>query len=159
KFIISNGGKAVVTAAEVGGNDKVNKITESIINNPLIDDNINIMDAKNILISIAGGLNMTLFEVDKIINGLRSKASKSTYVNFGEKFYETMEEKIKCSVIATSIYDNQDSNLNNSNHVVSKNVANHDIREESVKKKSTFNEPNFNKVEENYNNDNDIKDT
>lgn len=105
KYIIQGGGKAVVTAVEVAGDDKIDKITESILNNPLIDDSISLMHAKNILISIAGGLNMTLFEVDKIIHSLRNKASNSTYINFGAIFDEDLGDKVRVSVIATGIFN------------------------------------------------------
>lgn len=113
KYIIHSGGKAVVTAVEVSGNDKISKITDSILNNPLIDDGISIMHAKNILISIAGGLNMTLFEVDKIIHSLRNKANNSTYINFGAIFDDALGDKIRVSVIATGIFNKKVEYSNN----------------------------------------------
>lgn len=109
KTVIKDGGKAMVTSVEVTGNDRVTKISDTILNNPLLDENINLLLAKNMLINITGGTNMTLFEVDKIVNSLRDKANQDTYVNFGAIFDENMAESIRVAVVSTGI--NEDMNM------------------------------------------------
>ncbi|MGV3278521.1 cell division protein FtsZ [Rickettsiales bacterium LUAb2] len=120
KSVIKGGGRATVTSIEVSGSDRVNKITDAVVNNPLVDNNISLLHAKNILINVTGGVNMTLFEVDKIVNSLRDKASLDTYINFGAIFDEKMAESIRVAIVATGIEEAEFNNI--SEEVFNKNI-------------------------------------
>lgn len=104
KAVISEGGRALVSSVEINsGADKATKVIESVLNNPLLSDDITLTHAKKILISLTGGKSMTLFEVDRIINSLRLKAAHSDYLNFGAVVDNNLQGKVRVSVIATGI--------------------------------------------------------
>ena len=59
--------------------------------------------AKGVLINITGGNDITLFEVDEAANRIRDEVESDAHIIFGSCFDETMEGKIRVSVVATGI--------------------------------------------------------
>ena len=69
---MSSMGKAMMGTGEAEGEDRAEKATEIALNNPLIDD-YSLKGAKGLLINITGGNDLKLFEVDEIVNKIRSE--------------------------------------------------------------------------------------
>jgi cell division protein FtsZ len=59
--------------------------------------------AQGVLINITGGMDMTLFEVDAAANRIREEVDADANIIFGSTFDETMEGKMRVSVVATGI--------------------------------------------------------
>jgi cell division protein FtsZ len=59
--------------------------------------------AKGVLINITGGYDMTLFEVDGAVNRIREEVEEDANIIFGTSVDETMNGRIRVSVVATGI--------------------------------------------------------
>ena len=106
KSIMSGMGKAMMGAAEAEGEDRAAKAAEAAIANPLLDCNY-IGNARSVLINISGGRDITLFEVDRATNLIRSAVEEhGARIIFGSIFDESLKGKIRVSVVATGLRDN-----------------------------------------------------
>jgi cell division protein FtsZ len=59
--------------------------------------------ARGVLINITGGMDMTLFEVDEAANRIRDEVDPDANIIFGSTFDQSLEGKIRISVVATGI--------------------------------------------------------
>ncbi len=105
KMIIENSGYAIISSAEASGEKRLEEVSFNIISNPLIDDLV-ISEAQNALLNITGSSSMTLFEIEYIVNNIKNYIGNSVNFSFGAIFDESMEDKIRVSLIATGFSDN-----------------------------------------------------
>ena len=80
RTVMSEMGKAMMGTGEAEGERRALDAAEAAISNPLLDD-ISMKGAKGVLISIAGGGDMTLFEVDEAANRIRSEVDENALIN------------------------------------------------------------------------------
>ena len=59
--------------------------------------------ARGLLINITGGEDMTLFEVDQAANRIREEVDEEANIIFGSAIDETLNGKVRVSVVATGI--------------------------------------------------------
>ena len=102
RSVMAEMGKAMMGTGEAEGDRRALEAAEAAISNPLLDD-ISMKGARGILINITGGLDMTLFEVDEAANRIREEVDPEANIIFGSTFDETMEGKMRVSVVATGI--------------------------------------------------------
>ena len=102
RTVMSEMGKAMMGTGEAEGDSRAIDAAESAISNPLLDD-ITMEGAKGVLINITGGPDITLFEVDEAANRIRQEVDDNANILFGSTFEDTMEGKIRVSVVATGI--------------------------------------------------------
>ncbi len=95
-------GKAVMGMGEATGDRRASDAAEKAINNPLLDD-VSMKGARGVIVNIAGGYDMTLFEVDEACNRIRDEVDANANIIFGSSFDEKMEGTMRVSVIATGI--------------------------------------------------------
>ena len=95
-------GKAVMGMGEATGERRASDAAEKAINNPLLDD-VSMKGARGVIVNIAGGYDMTLFEVDEACNRIRDEVDANANIIFGSSFDEKMEGTMRVSVIATGI--------------------------------------------------------
>lgn len=95
-------GKAMMGTGEAGGEKRALTAAEAAIANPLIDDS-SMKGAKGLLISITGGKDLTLFEVDEAATRIREEVDQDANIIVGATFDETLEGIIRVSVVATGI--------------------------------------------------------
>ncbi|MDP6175242.1 MAG: cell division protein FtsZ [Rhodospirillales bacterium] len=95
-------GKAVIATGEAEGGRRAIEAAEKAIANPLLDSP-SIWGAKGLLINITGGNDMTLFEVDVAANRVRAEVDDRCFTIFGSAMDETLEERIRVSVVASGI--------------------------------------------------------
>ncbi len=95
-------GKAMMGTGEAEGERRAVEAAESAISNPLLDD-VSMKGARGVLINITGGLDMTLFEVDEAANRIRDEVDPDANIIFGSTFDQTMDGKMRVSVVATGI--------------------------------------------------------
>ena len=100
--VMSEMGKAMMGTGEGEGDNRAIAAAEAAISNPLLDD-VSMEGAKGVLINITGGADMTLFEVDEAANRIRSEVDPDANIIFGSTFDESLDGKIRISVIATGI--------------------------------------------------------
>ena len=95
-------GKAMMGTGEASGDRRAVEAAEAAISNPLLDD-VSLKGARALLINITGGPDMTLFEVDEAANRVREEVDPEANIIFGSTFSDSMEGKIRVSVVATGI--------------------------------------------------------
>ena len=95
-------GKAMMGTGEASGDKRAIEAAEKAIANPLLDD-VNMRGARGLLISITGGRDMTLFEVDEAASRVREEVDSDANIIFGATFDEGLEGIIRVSVVATGI--------------------------------------------------------
>ena len=108
--VMSSMGKAMMGTGEAEGEGRAQKATEMALNNPLIDD-YSLKGAKGLLINITGGEDLTLFEVDEIVNRIRSEVDHVAEIIIGSITDPTLEGKVRVSIVATAL-DGQSQSLN-----------------------------------------------
>jgi cell division protein FtsZ len=95
-------GKAMMGTGEASGEKRALSAAEAAIANPLIDD-ASMKGAKGLLISITGGKDLTLYEVDEAATRIREEVDQDANIIVGATFDETLEGLIRVSVVATGI--------------------------------------------------------
>jgi cell division protein FtsZ len=103
--VMASMGKAMMGTGEAEGDGRAMKATEMAISNPLIDD-YTLKGAKGLLVNITGGKDLKLFEVDEVVNKIRSEVEADAEVIIGAITDSSLEGKIRVSIVATSL-DNQ----------------------------------------------------
>ncbi|MEZ5830240.1 MAG: cell division protein FtsZ [Dongiaceae bacterium] len=102
RAVMSEMGKAMMGTGEASGDNRAIAAAEAAISNPLLDE-ISMKGARGVLINITGGMDMTLFEVDEAANRIRDEVDPDANIIFGSTFDQTLEGKIRISVVATGI--------------------------------------------------------
>ena len=95
-------GKAMMGTGEATGEKRALTAAEAAINNPLIDD-ASMKGARGLLISITGGKDLTLYEVDEAATRIREEVDVDANIIVGATFDESLEGTIRVSVVATGI--------------------------------------------------------
>ena len=103
--VMASMGKAMMGTGEAEGEGRAMQATEMAISNPLIDD-YTLKGAKGLLVNITGGKDLKLFEVDEVVNKIRSEVEADAEVIIGAITDTALEGKIRVSIVATSL-DNQ----------------------------------------------------
>jgi len=95
-------GKAMMGTGEASGDKRALTAAEAAIANPLIDDS-SMKGARGLLISITGGRDLTLFEVDEAATRIREEVDQDANIIVGATFDESLDGIIRVSVVATGI--------------------------------------------------------
>jgi cell division protein FtsZ len=95
-------GKAMMGTGEASGDGRAIAAAEAAIANPLLDET-SMRGARGLLISITGGRDMTLFEVDEAATRIREEVDQDAMIILGATFDEGLEGVIRVSVVATGI--------------------------------------------------------
>jgi cell division protein FtsZ len=95
-------GKAMMGTGEASGDKRALTAAEAAIANPLIDDS-SMKGARGLLISITGGRDLTLFEVDEAATRIREEVDQDANIIVGATFDENLDGVIRVSVVATGI--------------------------------------------------------
>ena len=100
--VMSSMGKAMMGTGEAEGEGRADKATELALNNPLIDE-YSLKGAKGLLINITGGEDLKLFEVDEIVNKIRSEVDVEAEIINGSIIDPSLDGKIRVSIVATAL--------------------------------------------------------
>ncbi len=95
-------GKAMMGTGEASGEKRALRAAEAAIANPLIDD-VSMKGARGLLISITGGKDLTLYEVDEAATRIREEVDVDANIIVGATFDESLEGIIRVSVVATGV--------------------------------------------------------
>jgi cell division protein FtsZ len=103
RSVIGEMGKAKMGTGEADGERRAIEAAEAAINNPLLED-LSMKSARGLLINITGSEStMTLMEVDEAVNRILEEVDAETDMIFGSTFDESLDDKIRISVVATGI--------------------------------------------------------
>jgi cell division protein FtsZ len=102
RAVMKEMGKAMMGTGEATGEKRALTAAEAAIANPLIDD-ASMKGARGLLISITGGKDLTLYEVDEAATRIREEVDQDANIIVGATFDESLEGIIRVSVVATGI--------------------------------------------------------
>ena len=139
--VMSKMGKAMMGTGEAEGEERATKATDMALNNPLIDD-YSLKGAKGLLINITGGEDLTLFEVDKIVNKIRAEVDSEAEIINGSIIEPALEGKIRVSIVATALDGQQPESksvINIVHRIQNRNTGYSDFSQVNVPSSSNFN--------------------
>ena len=93
-------GDAILGIGEGRGENRAVDAASHAIDNPLLEDS-HIDGAKNILINITGGEDLSLTETEDIISTITAAADPSVKLKYGTVIDPSFDDEIKVTVIAT----------------------------------------------------------
>ena len=102
RSVMSEMGKAMMGTGEGEGENRALEAAERAIANPLLDG-VSMAGAKGVIISIIGGEDMRLLEVDEAANHIRELVDEDANIIWGSAFNPDLSGKIRVSVVATGI--------------------------------------------------------
>tara|TARA_Y100001936_G_scaffold99596_1_gene97869 strand:- start:179 stop:1447 length:1269 start_codon:yes stop_codon:yes gene_type:complete len=118
-------GKAMMGTGDAEGENRALDAAAAAIANPLLDD-VSLAGARGVLVNITGGPDLTLFEVDEIVDHIRQQSDDDVNLIFGASQDDSMHNSIRVSVVATGIdcpkkVDNVENIISDINHTLEKN--------------------------------------
>ena len=102
RSVMGEMGKAMMGTGEGEGENRALTAAEKAIANPLLDG-VSMQGAKGVIISIIGGDDMKLLEVDEAANHIRELVDPNANIIWGSAFNPDLQGKIRVSVVATGI--------------------------------------------------------
>ncbi len=108
RSVMQEMGKAMMGTGEADGDDRALIAAQKAIANPLLDG-VSMNGAKGVIVSITGGEDMRLLEVDEAANHIRELVDPDANIIWGSAFNPELEGRIRVSVVATGI----DANVEN----------------------------------------------
>jgi cell division protein FtsZ len=102
RTVLSGMGTAMMGTGEASGEQRAIVASEEAIVNPLLDDTT-LKGAKSLLLSITGGRDLTLWEVDEAANRVRQEVDPDANIIVGATFDEAMGDKVRVSIVASGM--------------------------------------------------------
>ncbi len=102
RSVMNEMGKAMMGTGQASGEKRAIEAAEAAISNPLLDD-VSMRGARGLLISITGGDDLTLYEVDEAATRIREEVDPEANIILGATFDGSLDGFIRVSVVATGI--------------------------------------------------------
>ncbi|MBB3764350.1 cell division protein FtsZ [Sphingomicrobium lutaoense] len=102
RSVMGEMGKAMMGTGEAEGDNRAIEAAEKAISNPLLDG-VSMKGAKGVIISITGGMDMKLMEVDEAASHIKELVDDDANIIWGSAFNDSLDGKIRVSVVATGI--------------------------------------------------------
>ncbi len=101
RTIMADSGSALMGIGYASGENRAKEAAERALRSPLIESEIT--GARGILLSIAGGDDLTLYEVNEAAEAVREAATDDTNIIFGATIDDRMSGQMWVTVVATGI--------------------------------------------------------
>ncbi|CAA2136948.1 cell division protein FtsZ [Hyphomicrobium sp. ghe19] len=102
RTVMSGMGTAMMGTGEATGERRAVLAAEEAIANPLLDD-VTLRGAKGLLLSISGGREMTLYEVDEAASRIRQEVDPDANIIVGATFEEQLGDRLRVSIVASGM--------------------------------------------------------
>lgn len=102
RTVMTGMGSAMMGTGEAAGDRRATLAAEEAISNPLLDD-VSLQGAKGLLLSIIGGPDMTLYEVDEAASRVRQEVDPDANIILGAAFDESLGDKIRVAIVASGL--------------------------------------------------------
>lgn len=102
RSVMGEMGKAMMGTGEASGDNRAIEAAEKAISNPLLDG-VSMKGAKGVIVSIVGGEDMKLMEVDEAASHIKELVDPDANIIWGSAFNDDLHGKIRVSVVATGI--------------------------------------------------------
>ncbi len=108
RSVMGEMGKAMMGTGEATGDNRAIEAAEKAIANPLLDG-VSLKGAKGVIVSIVGGEDMRLMEVDEAASHIKELVDPDANIIWGSAFNDALEGRIRVSVVATGIEAEQNN--------------------------------------------------
>lgn len=98
KSVMSNAGSALMGIGSARGDDRARQAAEQAVSSPLLESSID--GARGVLLSIAGGSDLGLFEVSEAANLIEAAAHEEANIIFGTIIDDSLGDEVRVTVIA-----------------------------------------------------------
>ena len=105
KAVMSNAGSALMGIGNARGEDRARAAAEMAVSSPLLEASID--GAHGVLLSIAGGSDLGLFEVSDAANLIQSAAHEDANIIFGTVIDDALGDEVRVTVIAAGFEGGQ----------------------------------------------------
>jgi cell division protein FtsZ len=102
KAVMKGMGAAMMGTGEASGEDRALLAAEQAISNPLLDD-VSLAGAKGLLVSIIGGREMSLYDVDAAATRVKQDANPDANIIVGASFDDSLGDRIRVSIVASGM--------------------------------------------------------
>ncbi len=99
RAVIKDAGFALVGIGVGRGNNKAVTAAEAAISSPLLE--VSIKGSNSLLVNVTGGMDMSLYEINEIVDLVAKAAGREANIVFGAIISENMQDEIRVTVIAT----------------------------------------------------------
>ncbi len=102
RTVLSGMGSAMMGTGEASGERRAVLAAEEAISNPLLDE-MTLRGAKGLLLSIIGGRDLTLYEVDEAASRVRQEVDPEANIIVGATFDESLGDRVRVSIVASGM--------------------------------------------------------
>ena len=102
RTVMSGMGTAMMGTGEASGERRAILAAEEAIANPLLDD-VSLKGARGLLLSISGGRDLTLYEVDEAASRVREEVDPDANIIVGATFDESLGDRVRVSIVASGM--------------------------------------------------------
>lgn len=102
RAVMSGMGAAMMGTGEAEGERRAIMAAEEAIYNPLLDD-VSLQGAKGLLLSISGGPDLTLYEVDEAATRVRKEVDPDANIIVGATFDPALGNRVRVSIVASGM--------------------------------------------------------
>lgn len=102
RTVMSEMGLAMMGTGRASGEDRAVKAAEAAVASPLLD-NIDLSDAKGVLVNITAGLNLSIGEFEIVGDSIREFTSETATVVVGTVIDPDMSDEMKVTVVVTGL--------------------------------------------------------
>lgn len=110
KTVMENQGSALMGIGRASGENRTVEATKMAISSPLLE--VSIDGAKQVLLNITGGPDLTLFEAQDASDIVSKTAGDDVNIIFGTSINANMGDEVVVTVIATGVDNKQDNHQN-----------------------------------------------
>ncbi|CAJ1191180.1 cell division protein FtsZ [Companilactobacillus crustorum] len=107
KTVMSDQGSALMGIGQANGENRITEATKKAISSPLLE--VSIDGAKQVLLNITGGPDLSLFEAQDAAQIVSEQATSDVNIIFGTSIDDTLGDQVKVTVIATGVESGEDS--------------------------------------------------
>ncbi|MDN6292684.1 MAG: cell division protein FtsZ [Tetragenococcus halophilus] len=128
KTVMKDQGSALMGIGSASGENRTAEATQEAISSPLLE--VSIEGADNVLLNIAGGMDLTLFEAQDAADLVSAASTSDVNIIFGTSINENLGDEVVVTVIATGIKDrneiaaSQEKKISRSPQVDTQNATN-----------------------------------
>ena len=101
RAVMKDGGLAMIGLGESDSENRAQETVERALNNPLLD--IEFDGAKNALINVSGGNDMSLSECQKIVETVASRMSPDAKIIWGAQMQKELGDSMKTMLVLTCV--------------------------------------------------------
>ena len=107
KTVMEKSGTAIIGIGCAAGENRAIEAAKQAVSNSLLEETID--GAKNAIVNVTGGNNLTLFEIEDAVETVREAANNDVNIIFGAIKNENLQDEVIVTVIATG-FDEEISN-------------------------------------------------